>query len=82
MRLAEAHARSVSCHSMLPLEQAFTHAPCCHAPCRPSCFRFPRGNGLGLDLAAHGITKDLKGTPMEVGGSGLSRQMLAQHAGL
>ncbi len=34
---------------------------------RPSCFRFPRGNGQGLDLSAHGITKDLKGTPLEVG---------------
>lgn len=32
----------------------------------PSCFRFPRGNGLGLDLSLYGITKDLKGTPMEV----------------
>lgn len=34
---------------------------------RPSCFRFPRGNGIGLDLAAEGINKDLKGTPMEIG---------------
>lgn len=34
---------------------------------RPSCFRFPRGNGLGLDLAAHGITPDMKGTPLEIG---------------
>lgn len=34
---------------------------------RPSCFRFPRGNGLGIDLAAHGITKDLKGNPLEIG---------------
>ncbi|MEW5314267.1 MAG: hypothetical protein WDW38_005778 [Sanguina aurantia] len=33
----------------------------------PSCFRFPRGNGLGLDLSLHGITKDFKGTPLEVG---------------
>lgn len=33
---------------------------------RPSCFRFPRGNGVGLDLAAEGIGKDLKGTPLEV----------------
>ncbi|KXZ53802.1 hypothetical protein GPECTOR_6g720 [Gonium pectorale] len=31
----------------------------------PSCFRFPRGNGLGLDLAQYGITKDLKGTLLE-----------------
>ncbi|KAL3157268.1 1-deoxy-D-xylulose-5-phosphate synthase, chloroplastic [Trebouxia sp. C0009 RCD-2024] len=35
---------------------------------RPSCFRFPRGNGLGLDLRAEGIDpKTLKGTPMEIG---------------
>ncbi len=33
---------------------------------RPSCFRFPRGNGIGVDLAAEGITKDLKGIPLEV----------------
>ncbi|GLI66996.1 hypothetical protein VaNZ11_011093 [Volvox africanus] len=33
----------------------------------PSCFRFPRGNGLGLDLSQYGITKDLKGTPLEIG---------------
>lgn len=32
---------------------------------RPSCFRFPRGNGLGMDLAAEGITADFKGTPLE-----------------
>jgi deoxyxylulose-5-phosphate synthase len=32
----------------------------------PSCFRFPRGNGIGVDLAAEGIGKDLKGTPLEV----------------
>lgn len=34
---------------------------------RPSCFRFPRGNGVGIDLAAEGISDDLKGTPLEVG---------------
>lgn len=33
---------------------------------RPSCFRYPRGNGIGVDLAAEGIGKDLKGTPLEV----------------
>ena len=33
---------------------------------RPSCFRVPRGNGIGVDLAAEGITADLKGTPLEV----------------
>ena len=34
---------------------------------RPSCFRFPRGNGIGVDLAAYGVTPNLKGTPWEVG---------------
>ncbi|KAL6772036.1 DXS1 [Auxenochlorella protothecoides x Auxenochlorella symbiontica] len=34
---------------------------------RPSAFRFPRGNGLGVDLAAAGVSDDLKGQPMEVG---------------
>lgn len=28
--------------------------------------RYPRGNGIGIDLAAEGIGKDLKGTPLEV----------------
>eukprot|EP00878_Enallax_costatus_P000400 GHUV01000488.1.p1 GENE.GHUV01000488.1~~GHUV01000488.1.p1 ORF type:complete len:739 (+),score=252.51 GHUV01000488.1:855-3071(+) len=41
---------------------------------RPSCFRFPRGNGIGVDLAAEGITKDLKGTPLEVGRGIVRRQ--------
>jgi len=27
---------------------------------RPSCFRFPRGNGLGVDLASFGVTPGLK----------------------
>ncbi|KAG2494393.1 hypothetical protein HYH03_007446 [Edaphochlamys debaryana] len=40
----------------------------------PSCFRFPRGNGLGLDLSQYGITKDLKGTPLEVGKGVVRRQ--------
>ena len=34
---------------------------------RPSCFRFPRGNGIGVDLAAYGVAPSLKGTPWEVG---------------
>ena len=41
---------------------------------RPSCFRFPRGNGLGVDLAAAGITDDLKGTPLEIGKGIIRRQ--------
>ena len=41
---------------------------------RPSCFRFPRGNGLGIDLAAEGITEDLKGTPLEVGKGVIRRE--------
>ena len=31
----------------------------------PICFRFPRGNALGVDLAAHGII-GYKGQPMPV----------------
>ncbi len=41
---------------------------------RPSCFRFPRGNGIGLDLAAEGITEDLKGTPLEIGKGVIRRE--------
>jgi len=41
---------------------------------RPSCFRFPRGNGIGVDLAAEGIGKDMKGVPMEVGKALVRRQ--------
>jgi deoxyxylulose-5-phosphate synthase len=41
---------------------------------RPSCFRFPRGNGIGVDLAAEGITKDLKGSPLEPGRGLVRRQ--------
>lgn len=41
---------------------------------RPSCFRYPRGNGIGVDLAAEGIGKDLKGTPLEIGKGLVRRQ--------
>eukprot|EP01026_Neomeris_dumetosa_P020216 TRINITY_DN1814_c0_g1_i3.p1 TRINITY_DN1814_c0_g1~~TRINITY_DN1814_c0_g1_i3.p1 ORF type:complete len:772 (-),score=125.55 TRINITY_DN1814_c0_g1_i3:413-2728(-) len=34
---------------------------------RPCCFRYPRGNGIGVDLDAEGIGPDMKGTPLEVG---------------
>nr|ACT21080.1 1-deoxy-D-xylulose 5-phosphate synthase [Dunaliella salina] len=40
---------------------------------RPSCFRFPRGNGIGVDLEAAGI-KDMKGTPLEIGKGVVRRQ--------
>nr|QKY15109.1 1-deoxy-D\-xylulose-5-phosphate synthase (DXS) [Polytomella parva] len=40
----------------------------------PICFRYPRGNGIGVDLAAHGISKDLKGTPIEIGKGVVRRQ--------
>ena len=33
---------------------------------QPSCFRFPRGNGIGVDFAAYGVSEKLKGTPWEV----------------
>lgn len=39
----------------------------------PSCFRYPRGNGLGVDLAAAGIV-GMKGVPMEVGKGVVRRQ--------
>jgi 1-deoxy-D-xylulose-5-phosphate synthase len=38
----------------------------------PICFRFPRGNGLGVDLTAAGI-QGFKGVPMEIG-KGLMRR--------
>lgn len=41
---------------------------------RPSAFRYPRGNGIGVDLAAEGISADLKGTPLEVGKGVVRRQ--------
>lgn len=34
---------------------------------QPSCFRFPRGNGLGVDFSEYGVAKNFKGTPWEVG---------------
>jgi 1-deoxy-D-xylulose-5-phosphate synthase len=34
---------------------------------RPSAFRFPRGTGVGVDLAAAGVAPNLKGTAWEVG---------------
>lgn len=33
----------------------------------PSCFRFPRGNGIGVDLAEFGVAPNFKGTPWEIG---------------
>ena len=53
--------------------QPSNEAELCHAVAtsvaiddRPSCFRFPRGNGLGVDLAELGVGKDFKGTAWEV----------------
>ena len=34
---------------------------------RPSCFRFPRGNGLGVDLKEYGVAANFKGKPWEIG---------------
>lgn len=33
----------------------------------PTAFRYPRGNGLGVDLGAYGVSPELLGTPWEVG---------------
>ena len=35
--------------------------------------RYPRGTGIGLDLAAHGIGKNMKGKPIEIGKAVLRR---------
>ncbi|KAK9828329.1 hypothetical protein WJX74_009102 [Apatococcus lobatus] len=40
---------------------------------RPSCFRFPRGNGLGVDLKEFGVQPNFKGMPWEIG-KGVVRQ--------
>lgn len=42
-------------------------ATCIAIDDRPSVFRFPRGNGLGVDLKAEGVSDDLKGVALEVG---------------
>ena len=45
---------------------------------QPSCFRFPRGNGIGADFGQNGVAKNHKGTPWEVSTrptlAGLQRQ--------
>ena len=41
---------------------------------RPSCLRFPRGVGLGVDMAAAGVGPNCKGTPWEVGKGVVRRQ--------
>ncbi|KAK9796686.1 hypothetical protein WJX73_009993 [Symbiochloris irregularis] len=41
---------------------------------RPSCFRFPRGNGLGVDLQQYGVAPNFKGTAWEVGKGVVRRQ--------
>jgi 1-deoxy-D-xylulose-5-phosphate synthase len=46
----------------------------CHATHQQQSRRYPRGSGLGLDLAAYGIGPDMKGTPMELGKSLLRRE--------
>jgi Transketolase, pyrimidine binding domain len=46
----------------------------------PICFRFPRGNGVGVDLAAAGIT-GFKGVPMEVRLASILSDTLIRHTG-
>jgi hypothetical protein len=55
---------SPSCFNTPPLQVATSVA----IDDAPSCFRFPRGNGVGIDLAAEGISADMKGKALEVGG--------------
>ena len=47
---------------------------------RPSCFRFPRGNGLGVDLAELGVGKDFKGQAWEVSAAWTLCSALLSHA--
>merc|ERR1712157_456770 len=53
---------------------------------RPSAFRFPRGNGIGVDMADAGVLSDYKGTDVALVGYGQSvnqclaaADMLADH---
>lgn len=41
---------------------------------RPSCFRFPRGNGIGVELADFGVTSNLKGRAWPLGKGVVRRQ--------
>ena len=41
---------------------------------RPSCFRFPRGNGIGVDLAEFGVAANLKGQAWPLGKGVVKRQ--------
>ena len=36
--------------------------------------RYPRGTGIGLDFAEHGIGPNMKGTPMELGRAVVRRE--------
>ena len=47
---------------------------------KPSCFRFPRGNGLGVDLASYGVGPDFKGVPWEVRLSSCQHSILCVRA--
>nr|QBP34359.1 plastid 1-deoxy-D-xylulose 5-phosphate synthase [Ulva prolifera] len=40
----------------------------------PSCIRYPRGVGVGLDFQQHGIGPNMKGTPMELGKAKVCRE--------
>ena len=44
---------------------------------QPSCFRFPRGNGIGADFGQNGVAKNHKGTPWEVSARAVSRRTAA-----
>lgn len=48
-------------------------ATCAEIDDRPSCFRFPRGSGIGVDLASEGVAPDFKGTPVPIGKMRLRR---------
>jgi 1-deoxy-D-xylulose-5-phosphate synthase len=49
-----------------PIRPSFS-SPIQTKPLHPHPCSFPRGNGIGIDLAAEGISADFKGRPLEVG---------------
>ena len=70
-RCLEHHTRM--CASPVNAAQPSNEAELCNAVAtavaiddKPSCLRFPRGNGLGVDLSAYNVGPDHKGQPWEV----------------
>lgn len=61
-----APSNEVDLINMVATAAAYDEGPC--------CFRYPRGAGLGLDLAANNIGPDMKGNVIEIGKAVLRRE--------